>query len=958
MGHRSWRIALAILCFAFCIFFAEMGRAENNTTNIITAVTDAGSVYVVGNSGTRNYLEVRGPGGALTDANGIIGLAATAGTNSATVTGSGARWISRDALYVGLTGAVNRLTITAAGVVTNDTAYIGYDQNSRKNSALVTGPNSRWRAESLLVVGQAGSDNSLTISNGAVVSCGFDSYIGGSDVSASNNTVSVMGIGSQWNSDSALYIGYVGAGSRLTISSGGVVSNDFGVVGSFTSSNNLVTVMDANSAWKMPDGDLTIGDSQSTGNQLLVTNGGLVACLSAAFGDGDLAGRHMAIVTGGGSRWLVGDSLSVGDAGSLNQLGIQAGGIVTNLDAVLGSALSSRSNRVTVSGSGSSWTNRNLTVGDEGSGNSVTVQDGGVITAKTNHIGFALTASNNSVWISGSGSRLVTDNCFVGYGGTANRLSLSGGAQASHQNTWVGTTVDSADNTLWLADAGTILSNAYALEVAFDGTGNGLVISNGAKVISSFGRVSTYGYLTRALVTGTNSSWINSGELYIGQVGAGTELRIENGGVLSNFNGYAGVYNVGTTVTVTGPGSRWINGGDLYVNYGGIQHHLIISNGAVVTNVNGFVGVSDASAATAVQVTGAGSTWANTRSLYLGLAGSGNNLSIANGATVRATNLVVGLSGQSTNNLLSVSAASLIVTNAVGPSRIDLRSGALALTNATVRTATLLISTNAEVVGTGTITATSVTNSGALSPGNAAGQLNIGGNVTLKSSSELNFELGGYNPGVTHDFLNISNTIALGGTLTVRFINGFERALTNNATFSLMSAASIAGSFRNATNGSRLLTADGYADFIVSYSGNQLVLSQARIDADADGLPNWWEIAFGLNPNAPGDASLDSDGDGLTNAQEYRAGTDPMNPASNLRITSVILQTNGVRVAWTAVGGKSYVLQSSGVPVVTNFTDISPRIAVSGAGESTTNFLDVGAALRAPARYYRVRLVP
>jgi T5SS/PEP-CTERM-associated repeat protein len=938
-------------------------RAENNTTNIITTAINAGALYVVGNSGTLNYLEVRGPGGALTATNGVIGLAATAGTNSATVTGSGARWISLDTFYVGLTGSVSRLTIAAAGVVTNDTAYIGSDQNSRKNSALVTGTNSRWRAESLLVVGQAGSDNSLTISNGAVVSCGFDSYIGGGDASASNNTVIVTGTGSQWNSDSALYIGYVGAGSRLTISSGGLVSNEFGVVGSFTSSNNLVTVMGANSAWKMPDGDLTIGDSQSTGNQLIITNGGLVACLTAAFGDADLAGRHMAIVTGGGSRWLVGDSLSVGDVGSLNQLGIQAGGIVANLDAVLGSALSSSSNSVTVSGSGSSWTNRNLTVGDEGSGNSVTVQSGGVISAKTNYIGFALTASNNSVWISGSGSRLVTaHNCFVGYGGTGNRLSLSGGAQASHHSTWVGTTVDSADNTLWLADAGTILSNAYALEVAFDGTSNGLVITNGAQAISTFGRVSTYGYLTRALVTGTNSSWINIGELYIGQVGAGTELKIENGGVLSNFNGYAGVYNVGTTVTVTGPGSRWINGGDLYVNYGGIQHQLIISNGAVVTNVNGYVAFSDASTATAVQVTGAGSTWANTRSLYLGLAGSGNNLSIANGATVRATNLVVGLSEQSTNNLLSVSAASLIVTNAVGPARIDLRSGALTLTNATVRTATLLISTNAEVVGTGTIAATSVTNSGALSPGNSAGQLNIGGNVTLKSDSVLNFELGGYAPGVTHDFLNVSNAVLLGGTLALRFINSFERAVTNNATISLMSAASIAASFRNATNGSRLLTADGYADFLVSYSGNQLVLSQARIDADGDGLPNWWEIAFGLNPNAPGDASLDSDGDGFTNAQEYQAGTDPMNPASNLRITSVILQTNDVHVAWTTVGGKKYVLQAAGGtledPFTNSFMDISPELVGPGTNESVTSYIEPGVFTNGPARFYRVRLVP
>src|SRR5262245_61808052 len=247
---KPQRRLILVVCLIATVI-GPAGRAENNTTNIITTATNAGALYVVGNNGILNYLEVRGPGGALTATNSVIGLAATAGTNSATVTGSGARWISLDTLYVGLTGAVSRLTITSAGVVTNNTAYVGYDQNSRKNSALVTGANSRWRLENLLVVGQSGSDNSLTVSNSGVVSCGFDSYIGGGDASASNSTVLVTGTGSQWNSDNGLYVGYVGAGSRLTITNGGVVNSHSGVVGSFDSSNNVVTVTGANSAWQM-----------------------------------------------------------------------------------------------------------------------------------------------------------------------------------------------------------------------------------------------------------------------------------------------------------------------------------------------------------------------------------------------------------------------------------------------------------------------------------------------------------------------------------------------------------------------------------------------------------------------------------------------------------------------------------------------------------------------------------
>jgi hypothetical protein len=46
-------------------------------------------------------------------------------------------------------------------------------------------------------------------------------------------------------------------------------------------------------------------------------------------------------------------------------------------------------------------------------------------------------------------------------------------------------------------------------------------------------------------------------------------------------------------------------------------------------------------------------------------------------------------------------------------------------------------------------------------------------------------------------------------------------------------------------------------------------------DNDADGMPDDWELANGLNPNLPGDANGDPDGDGFTNSEEFQNGTDP-----------------------------------------------------------------------------------
>jgi hypothetical protein len=66
----------------------------------------------------------------------------------------------------------------------------------------------------------------------------------------------------------------------------------------------------------------------------------------------------------------------------------------------------------------------------------------------------------------------------------------------------------------------------------------------------------------------------------------------------------------------------------------------------------------------------------------------------------------------------------------------------------------------------------------------------------------------------------------------------------------------------------------------VDIGGKRTLHGPICVDWDGDGLPDDWELAFGLNPNA-NDADLDYDGDGLTNLQEYLRGTDPFNPDSD-----------------------------------------------------------------------------
>ena len=46
-------------------------------------------------------------------------------------------------------------------------------------------------------------------------------------------------------------------------------------------------------------------------------------------------------------------------------------------------------------------------------------------------------------------------------------------------------------------------------------------------------------------------------------------------------------------------------------------------------------------------------------------------------------------------------------------------------------------------------------------------------------------------------------------------------------------------------------------------------MGMPRRDSDFDGMPDTWEIKYGLDPNDPCDNIEDRDGDGYTNIEEY-----------------------------------------------------------------------------------------
>jgi hypothetical protein len=82
-------------------------------------------------------------------------------------------------------------------------------------------------------------------------------------------------------------------------------------------------------------------------------------------------------------------------------------------------------------------------------------------------------------------------------------------------------------------------------------------------------------------------------------------------------------------------------------------------------------------------------------------------------------------------------------------------------------------------------------------------------------------------------------------------------------------------------------------------------------DDDQDGMPDLWEIQYGLNPKDAADAGLDLDGDGTTNLEEYQNGTDPTQaPSSAFQVNVLNYPTGGnVYDTWLPEFGKVLRIQ-------------------------------------------------
>jgi outer membrane autotransporter protein len=272
------------------------------------------------------------------------------------------------------------------------------------------------------------------------------------------------------------------------------------------------------------------GLTKQGSGELTLTGANTYTGDTAVTGGTSLAPSVLAVSGAAASLGSPGSVIEVGPAANdVAELQVSAGAQVRSFSGYVGVGAGS-SGAVTVSGSGSQWTNTDdIFVGYLGTG-SLTIEDGGTVSAANNAYFGSTPGGSGTATVSGAGSQLNTTNdIVVGFAGTG-ALTIESGGTASDRTGyigyWAGTT-----GTAVVSGAGSQWTNREGLHIGYLGTGS-LTIENGGAVTAptTYLGTDTSGQGTLSL-TGSAGA---RGLLTTGQVvkGAGSATLTLDGGML------------------------------------------------------------------------------------------------------------------------------------------------------------------------------------------------------------------------------------------------------------------------------------------------------------------------------------------------------------------------------------------------------------------------------------------
>lgn len=424
---------------------AYIGNISDGNQTIVSGMNSLldASTLNVGYQGDGNRLLVTDGGMAESEV-GTIGYWIGSDNNMATVQSNGS-WNNSTELNVGEYGAGNQLVIGAGGFVESPGINVGAQTISSNNTVTVTGEGAWLDTSQLYVGGSAsgagGTGNLVEVEGGGTVYTeSFSIYAGSSfDLNDSgrlfiNTNFNASMDNFNWNAGGTLEVGGELTGMSTSIED----QRSLGLNGS-------------NAVWDISLSDIKVG-AFTDGNTLSIVNGGRVEGESFYIGYSSGANNNSVRVAGAGSVLTNSASLHVGFDGSNNSMLIENGGTVRSDAGYIGYGEAAGGNAVTVTGAGSLWDSTELyliisnqtiyiryaplglSVGYQGSGNQLTISEGGQVDSTVGYIGYDAAASGNLATVTGRGSVWAnTGQLYVGYNGSGNTLRIEDGSYVHAQ---------------------------------------------------------------------------------------------------------------------------------------------------------------------------------------------------------------------------------------------------------------------------------------------------------------------------------------------------------------------------------------------------------------------------------------------------------------------------------------------------------------------------------------------
>lgn len=421
-----------------------------------------------------------------------------------------------------LLASVSLLAIGAPALA----APLIYDTNTTISSAESSTENV-WvgfaNPDVILAIDATAGPASLTISSGNSFYLGADTPADGSVATLTGSIGSIAGLVSA----DQVFIGEASDDNRMTLNAYSSVTGTSVVLGVQAGSDGNLLELTADTSSIELTSNLIVGYA-GTNNDVTLANGASIEVDGRVILGNEVGSSGNSLTLSSGSSVTADTGTTVGNADDNNSLLVQSGSTYTTFTTTIGTLAGSDNNSVTVTGAGSTYTgttNASFNVGGLGTGNSLMVSDGGVVSFGDRlAVGQSAGSNNNTVTITGAGSEVHTGNTRVGGSGTSgNSLVIADGGYLTTTNELrvrtgnsislaSGAIVDVNGGSGFLLDAGSTFivdvdsANAIDFDVATTATLSGTLKANysGGALSNSYLVLTSGGTLTNSLTLDTS----------------------------------------------------------------------------------------------------------------------------------------------------------------------------------------------------------------------------------------------------------------------------------------------------------------------------------------------------------------------------------------------------------------------------------------------------------------------